>query len=191
MIATILRLYDYEGNIKIDDVNTKSVPLHTLRNNITVVPQDSIIFSGTIRDNIDPEEKLTDAQIWEAIEQVGIRHVVPSLDVKTEDSNLSTGHKQLLCLVRAVIEKNKILILDEANADLDMDNELLVDNVIRTVFSTCTVLAVIHKLHSVFNYDKVMVLEGGRTAEFGCPRELSMKTDSIFSKMILNDGVNF
>ncbi|KAJ8957017.1 hypothetical protein NQ318_012189 [Aromia moschata] len=185
ILSTLFRLYEYEGNIWIDDVDISTVTLTCLRRSIAIIPQDPILFTGTIRSNIDPDKKYTDAVIWKAIDQVKIKHLITSLDVEVKEggSHFSVGQKQLICLARAAIDKFKIVVLDEATANMDAVTDKMLHDVIDELFSQCTMLMIAHRLHSVLNCDKVMVLDNGRIVEFDNPRVLLEDEDSIFCSM--------
>lgn len=155
------------------------------RKNISIIPQDPILFTGTVRENLDPHKKYADYALWNIIDRVGIRSIIPSLEHAVEDSgsSYSSGQKQLICLARAAIAKCKILILDEATANIDAVTEKLLHKVIDEIFYECTIAMIAHKLHLVMNCDKVLVMDNGNIVEFDDPRNLLNKEDSFFHKM--------
>lgn len=129
--------------------------------------------------------KYTDAQIWDVIDKVKIKEMVPTLDTMIEDSGAkySSGQKQLVCLARAAISKCKILILDEATANMDADTDKMLHKVIHEIFAEFTILTIAHRLHSILNCDKVIVLDKGNIIEFDDPKVLMTIKSSQFHKM--------
>lgn len=138
-----------------------------------------------MRENIDPQNKYSDEIIWNVIRRVGIQDMVPSLDAIIEDSgsHYSSGQKQLFCLARAAISKSKVLVLDEATANMDAETDKMLHDIIFEVFSDCTVLMIAHRMHLILNCDKVLVLDKGNIVEFDDPHTLVNREGSLFSKM--------
>ena len=166
-----------------------------LRSRLTIIPQDPVLFSGTLRDNIDPFEQCTDAQIWNVLELSHLKSFVEGLtsgleyEIAEGGSNLSVGQKQLVCLARALLRKTKILILDEATASVDLDTDDLIQATIREEFSDCTVLTIAHRLNTILDSDRIMVLGEGRIIEFDTPNILMANTESHFYKMAKDAGL--
>nr|CAI5851682.1 unnamed protein product [Callosobruchus analis] len=187
IISTLFRLYDCEGRIDIDRVNTKDVALKYLRSKIAIIPQDPILFSGTIRENIDPYKTYPDSRIWETISKVKIKDIIPNLDMMIQDngSNFSAGQKQLICLARAVIGKCKIVVLDEATANMDPFTDKMLHAVIEEVFSDCTILTIAHRLQYIMDCDKVIVMDNGELVECDNPKDLLQNQGSLFYKMCM------
>ncbi|CAH1982549.1 unnamed protein product [Acanthoscelides obtectus] len=185
VISTLFRLYDCEGKIEIDRVDIKDVSLKYLRNKIAIIPQDPILFSGTIRENIDPSKTFADNKIWETISKVKIKDIISSLDMTIQDngSNFSSGQKQLICLARAVIGNCKIVVLDEATANMDPVTDKMLHAVIDEVFSDCTILTIAHRLQYILDCDKVIVMDNGELVECNSPKELLQDQSSLFYKM--------
>jgi ATP-binding cassette subfamily C (CFTR/MRP) protein 4 len=185
IISTILRMHKFEGKIFIDGVDITTLPLDTLRANISVISQDPVLFTGTVRENIDLNGKYTDHEIWNALRIVNLDGLFPNLDhrISGADLNLSLGQKQLLCLARAIICNNKIVIMDEATANVDRKTEILIHNIVPEVFASCTLILITHKLDYVLEYDKVMVLNGGSIIEFDRSSVLLKNQNGLFYKM--------
>jgi ATP-binding cassette subfamily C (CFTR/MRP) protein 4 len=185
IISTILRLHKFEGKIFIDGVDIATLPLETLRSNVSVISQDPALFTGTVRQNIDLTGKYTDAEIWNALKVVKLERSFSSLDhrISTVVSNLSLGQKQLLCLARAIIRKSKILIMDEVTASVDQKTENMIHRIVLEELAYCTVIMITHKLDYVLQYDKVMVLDNGSVVEFDHPSLLLENVNGLFHKI--------
>ena len=149
--------------------------LHSLRQHISVIPQVPFLFKGTVRQNIDPFGSASDEQLWRAIEESGLKNHIKSLE-KELDTNIenisesfSVGQRQLLCLSRALLRRNKFLVLDEATSNVDMQTDSFIQNTIREKFVDTTVITIAHRLNTIADYDKVIVMEQGRIVEQGSP----------------------
>lgn len=179
-----------DGAIYIDNVNTKKIGLHDLRNKISIIPQEPVLFSATLRDNLDPFHKFHDADLWNALEEVKLKHMVDSLDYHLEQggSNFSVGQRQLICLARAILQDNKILVLDEATANVDLTTDALVQTTIRKKFKDCTVLTIAHRLNTIMDSDKVLIMDQGQVLEFDHPYVLLQDEQSQFSSMVQETG---
>lgn len=177
------------GNIYIDGVDISKLGLHHLRSKLTIIPQEPVLFSGTLRMNLDPFDVHLDTTIWRALEHAHLKSFVESLPKKlyhncTEGGeNLSVGQRQLICLARALLRKTQILILDEATAAVDMETDKLIQETIWQEFESCTILTIAHRLNTVLNSNRVMVLDAGRIIEFDSPSKLLSNADSVFFKM--------
>ncbi|KAJ3652708.1 hypothetical protein Zmor_018650 [Zophobas morio] len=181
LISTLVRLYDFEGTIFIDNVDIKTLPLDFLRSKISVVPQEPTMFSGTLRENIDSTGKHSDDDIWKAISTVNLS-LFGNLDEKI-DMNLSICQKQLICVCRALVQRNKIVIFDETNASVDSDTEVLIQKIISEIFAECTVIAIMHKLRHILDFDLVLVLDKGVIIESGDPSSLLKKKNGVLSNL--------
>ncbi|KAF5273608.1 hypothetical protein FQR65_LT04607 [Abscondita terminalis] len=190
IISAIFQLFDIQGKIIIDDVNIQEIGLHDLRKKISIIPQNPVIFAGSIRRNLDPFDECSDELLWKALEEVNMKDAVEALDsglqmeISEGGLNLSVGQRQLICLARAIIRNNKILILDEATANVDPQTDAVIQETIRTKFSKCTVLTVAHRLHTIIDSDKILVLDAGEVVEFDRPDVLLENKDGVFYKMV-------
>uniref|UniRef100_A0A8C9ZYF9 ATP-binding cassette, sub-family C (CFTR/MRP), member 2 n=1 Tax=Sander lucioperca TaxID=283035 RepID=A0A8C9ZYF9_SANLU len=176
-----------EGRILIDDVDVSTIGLHDLRNRLTIIPQDPVLFSGTLRMNLDPFNKFSDEEIWRVLDLSYLKDYVAGLqeglqhEVAEGGENLSVGQRQLLCLARALLRKSRILILDEATAAVDLETDNLIQKTIRNEFSHCTVLTIAHRLHSIMDSSRVMVLNAGKIVEFDSPTNLLEKQGHFYA----------
>ncbi|KAM9537342.1 ATP-binding cassette sub-family C member 3 [Guaruba guarouba] len=183
-----------KGEIKIDGVKIAEIGLHDLRSRLTIIPQDPVLFSGTLRMNLDPFNKYSDEEIWKALELSHLKRFVSSqpsmLDYECSEGgeNLSVGQRQLVCLARALLRKTRILILDEATAAIDLETDDLIQTTIRTQFEDCTVLTIAHRLNTIMDYTRVLVLDNGTVAEFDTPANL-IASKGIFYSMAKDAGL--
>ncbi|KAJ3656713.1 hypothetical protein Zmor_015763 [Zophobas morio] len=191
IISTLFRLYEVDGTIAIDGVDTKLMSLDCLRKHISIIPQDPVLFTGTIRDNIDPEGQYTDDVIWNAIDSAYLKKLIPSLDYEITESgsSFSVGQRQLICLARAIVRNNKIIVLDEATANMDPETDELIHQTIHKSFKDCTVFTIAHKLHSIINCDKIIVMDKGEMIECGDPDSLLQNKKGNFYRMVKKAGI--
>ncbi|KAF9548180.1 multidrug resistance-associated ABC transporter [Agrocybe pediades] len=194
-----------EGRILIDGIDTSKVGLTDLRSRLTIIPQDPTILSGTLRSTLDVFDEYEDAEIYEALRRV---HLIPSEDTPAEAANtvnanvfrdldskvseggenFSTGEKQLLCMARAILKRSKILVMDEATASVDYATDELIGKTIRHEFAESTILTIAHRLRTVIDYDRVMLLEQGRIIEFDRPATLLSNPASKFYSLCKATG---
>ncbi|XP_045532542.1 multidrug resistance-associated protein 1 isoform X4 [Pieris brassicae] len=183
------------GKIMIDGIDISSIGLHQLRSRITIIPQDPILFSGTLRLNLDPFETFTDDQIWRSLEHAHLKAFVQGLpsgllhEVSEGGGNLSVGQRQLVCLARALLRKTPLLVLDEATAAVDLETDDLIQKTIRTEFASCTVLTIAHRLNTIMDSTRVMVLDKGQLVEYAPPEQLLQDKNSIFYSMAKDAGL--
>uniref|UniRef100_H3CHF1 Multidrug resistance-associated protein 1 n=1 Tax=Tetraodon nigroviridis TaxID=99883 RepID=H3CHF1_TETNG len=175
-----------EGHIFIDGVDIRELGLHDLRSRITIIPQDPVLFSGSLRMNLDPFDKYSDEEIWKSLEYSHLKTFVSGLPNKLNHEcseggeNLSVGQRQLLCLARALLRKSKVLVLDEATAAVDMETDHLIQATIRSQFEDCTVLTIAHRLNTIMDYSRVLVLDKGELVEFASPSNLLAEKGSFY-----------
>lgn len=168
--------------------------MHDLRKNISIIPQEAVLFSGSLRFNLDPFDERTDDELWHSLEQVELKQLVSALpggiDCKVQDggSNFSAGQRQLFCLARAILRHNKILILDEATANVDSQTDHIIQETIRHQFADCTIITVAHRLHTIMDSDKVMVIDAGNILEFDHPYVLTQDNNSFFKRLLEQTG---
>lgn len=196
IIQSLFRMAQNEGQILIDGVDVGVIGLHDLRKKISIIPQEAVLFSGSMRFNLDPFDERTDDELWDSLEQVELKAVVSAMpggiDCKILDggSNFSAGQRQLLCLARAILRNNKILLLDEATSNVDSETDKLIQQTIRNKFADCTVITIAHRLHTVMDSDKVLVVDAGEIMEFDHPFELIQKTDGFFKGLLDQTGTS-
>ncbi|PYH86162.1 multidrug resistance protein MDR [Aspergillus uvarum CBS 121591] len=186
LILALLRMIEIQsGDISIDGVSLQSCPRDSIRSKITVIPQEPVLFPGTIRENITSFQAVDDDRVLRALEKVQLREYVAThggLDKGIEDLPLSAGQKQLLCLARAIVSKQKILLLDEVTSHVDDETDRVMQRVIREEFRGCTVIAVAHRVHTLVDYDRIVVFEDGRVIEYDAPAALLGRSGSVFGR---------
>jgi ABC-type multidrug transport system fused ATPase/permease subunit len=196
------------GLITIDDVDVSSIGLNDLRSGISIIPQDPLLFSGTLRSNIDPFSTKTDAELYDALKRA---HLVPSsstysaepasgtqtpgasrfnLDtvIEEEGNNLSVGERSLVSLARAMVRGTKVLVLDEATASVDVETDSKIQETIRNEFKDRTLLCIAHRLRTILSYDRILVMSDGQVAEFDTPENLFLK-NGIFTEMAQKSSI--
>ncbi|QLQ77932.1 hypothetical protein HG537_0A01790 [Torulaspora globosa] len=212
IITALFRFLDPEtGNIKIDNIDITSVDLQRLRRSITIIPQDPTLFTGTVKSNLDPYCEYSDQQIFEALKRVNLvtqeeldrstegesssissENVNKFLNLYSEISegggNISQGQRQLVCLARSLLRCPKVILLDEATASIDYASDAKIQQTIRKEFSGSTILTIAHRLRSVIDYDKILVMDAGEVKEFDHPYSLLLNKNSIFYSMCEQSG---
>ena len=179
----------FSGSIRLDGIDLSQIGLDDVRKNIAIIPQDPVLFAGTIRSNLDPFTDYRDFELESALEKVHMVDFVRAQkdglahEVKEGGANLSVGQRQLLCMARALLRKAKVIVMDEATASVDMETDALIQATIRDQFKGSTVLTIAHRLATVMACDRVMVLGEGRVLEMGDPSALSADSGSVFHEM--------
>lgn len=171
------------GTISIDDIDISTIPREEVRKRLNTLPQEPFFLHGSVRENVDPREIASDEDIVDALRAVGIWELFESsggLDGQVNEEKLSHGQRQLFCLARAIVNPARILIIDEATSSIDSDTDMLIQRVLRVRFQSRTVIAVAHKLDTVLDFDRVIVLDKGRIVEVGNPQELLTMPESAF-----------
>ncbi|XP_069613612.1 ATP-binding cassette sub-family C member 5-like [Ranitomeya imitator] len=192
LAMTLFRLVELSGGvISIDNVRIDTIGLEDLRKNLSIIPQEPVLFVGSVRWNLDPVNEYTDEEVWDALEKTHMKQHVQQLNGKlhahvTENGgNFSVGERQLLCMARALLRNSQILLLDEATAAIDNETDALVQDTINDAFSDCTVLIIAHRLNTVFHCDRIMVMDHGKIMEFDKPSVLLSNENSTFRAMAL------
>ena len=189
LMLSLLRLLEAkEGQILIDDINIENVTLEDLRQRVTVIPQDPQLFEGTLKENVDVLSEFSYEEIQKTLEAVNLGNLTKSKEgldyqIKSGGENLSAGEKQMVCIARALLKKSKVILIDEATSNIDMNNEEVFLNIVRERFTNCTVLMIAHRLKTIINCDKVAVMREGKVVEFGSLSDLLKTENGIFSEM--------
>merc|ERR1712062_709433 len=183
------------GQICIDDIDIATMGLHCLRNKLTIIPQEPVLFSGSLRMNLDPFNTYSDDDLWQTLKLSHLDNFVNSLkeglqhEISEGGENVSVGQRQLICLARALLRKTKILVLDEATAAVDLETDDLIQATIRKEFSDCTIMTIAHRLSTIMDYDMILVLQNGEKVEYDSPEILKKNSNSIFYSMCKDAGL--
>ena len=195
LIKAMLRLIEPAGGaIFLDGHDIAAVPLQLLRQRLSVISQSPVLFSGTLRFNLDPLGAWVDDEIWAALKRVQLAAAVEALpfgldsEVAEAGGNFSLGQRQLLCMARALLPHNRVLLLDEATANVDKRTDALIQATVREEFSDATVLMVAHRLDTVIDCDRVMVMDAGTLSQYGAPGELLADPDGLFARFVAETG---
>ena len=195
LLISLLRIVETsEGKITIDDVDLSKIGLQDLRSKITIIPQEPVLFVGTVRDNIDLFHKSTDEEIWRALDAVRLRDVIGKMSDKLQSrvlengKNFSVGERQLFCLARALCSKGKIFVLDEATAAVDVSTDKLIQKAIKENFADYTILTIAHRLNTIMDSDKVLVMDAGKVVEFAPPLTLLKQPNGYFTNLLKQTG---
>jgi ABC-type multidrug transport system fused ATPase/permease subunit len=195
LVTALFRMVEpSEGTIEIDGVDIMKLGLTDLRRKLSIIPQMPQLFIGTVRYNVDPFKEKEDKDIWRALEMVQLKSYIDSLPDKLESkveengSNFSVGQRQLLAMARALLVDAKILLLDEATAAVDNETDSLIQAMVRKNFKEKTVLTIAHRLNTIMDYDRIMVLDKGKLVEFDSPKNLLDDKTTIFYSMVEATG---
>ena len=167
------------GKILIDNIDISKIDLYSLRENISIIPQEPTLIEGSLKYNIDPYNKYSDSEINKLINEIGLDVFMSdkNLDYKIEENgnNLSVGERQLICIARAFLKKNKIIVMDEATSSIDFKTENIIQNTISKFMNNCTIITIAHRIKTIINYDKILVMSNGEIVEFDTPQNLLEK----------------
>ncbi|KAH9747859.1 ABC transporter C family member 2 [Citrus sinensis] len=201
MLNALFRIVELErGKISIDGCDVSKFGLTDLRKVLSIIPQSPVLFSGTVRFNLDPFNEHTDADLWEALERAHLKDVIRknsfglAAEVSEGGENFSVGQRQLLSLARALLRRSKILVLDEATAAVDVRTDALIQRTIREEFKSCSMLIIAHRLNTIIDCDRILVLDAGQVQTFlqvlehDTPEALLLREDSAFSRMVQSTG---
>ncbi|CAM0902867.1 unnamed protein product [Alopecurus aequalis] len=195
MLNALFRIVELEqGRILVDGCDTSKFGIWDLRKVLGIIPQAPVLFSGSIRFNLDPFSEHNDADLWEALERAHLKDVIRrnplGLDAEVSEAgeNFSVGQRQLLSLARALLRRAKILVLDEATAAVDVRTDALIQKTIREEFKSCTMLIIAHRLNTVIDCDRLLILSSGKIQEFDTPEHLLSNEEGAFSKMVQSTG---
>ncbi|KAH9080865.1 hypothetical protein Ae201684P_007951 [Aphanomyces euteiches] len=189
LMAALFRMVpSSSGRITIDGV----LSLKSLRSGLTIIPQDPVLFSGSVRLNLDPTNDADDADLWTVLKRVHLSDAIPSLEfeIAEKGSNLSVGQRQLVCIARALLRRSKVVVLDEATANIDPESDCLIQQTMRECFENVTRLIIAHRLDTILDSDRILVLDAGAVKEYGTPSELFANKDSAFAQLAQHANID-
>jgi len=195
LLYCIMRMAEaFKGTVVIDDIDIASIGLHDLRRNVAIIPQEPVMFTGTLRSNLDPSNERSDAELWALLRMVRMEDKVKSFPdtlltpIDDNGAQFSVGQRQLFNVARAVLSKCSIVLLDEATAAVDMQTDAIIQDVFRSCFASRTVLTIAHRLSTIIDYDRILVMHQGRCVEFDTAAALLARPASIFSGLVDQTG---
>ena len=194
LVSALFRMPQPTGQVIIDDVNIGKLNIQSARQAMSVITQNPILFTGSLRMNLDPFQEYSDQELWDALEEASLKNMVKKLpkqlseEVKECGANFSVGERQLLCLARALLKRSKIIIMDEATANVDYKTDQLIQDTIHTKSKHCTVITIAHRLNTIIDYDRVVVLENGKVVEYDKPEILLQNEGGQFSRLYRHGG---
>ena len=172
------------GTILIDNVDITKIGLSLLRQIITIIPQDPTLIEGTLRENLDPTGKFNDEEMIFNMNLIGLAYLMEEkgldFEIKEYGKNLSVGERQLICMVRAILRKSKIIVMDEATSNIDYNTEKLIQKTILKILRGSTIITIAHRINTILDYDRIFVLDKGELIEEGTPRQLIDKKGNFY-----------
>ncbi|CAK5180114.1 unnamed protein product, partial [Aphanomyces euteiches] len=187
LVVALMRFVELDASqITMEGVDISTIGLHDLRDKISIIPQDPVLFYGTIRSNLDPFDRYGDYALWTAIKRANLHNAVATLDAKVDErgQNFSVGERQLICIARALLKKSKVILMDEATASIDPNTDRLIQERVRELFKDCTCLTNAHRINSILDSDRILVMDKGSAAEFDPPKELLKNPKGIFTNLV-------
>lgn len=190
LLFRIVELEPDGGEVSIDGINISKIGTEALRSGMSIIPQDPVLFSNTVRYNIDPFNMASDSEIWDVLDKVQLGSVIAALpkglnDIVAEGGeNFSQGQRQLICIARSLVRRPKILVMDEATASIDNKTDATIQEMIRNNFTDATVLTIAHRLNTIMDSDRVLVLDDGNIREYDSPENLMAKENGLFKAMV-------
>ncbi|KAI9340247.1 P-loop containing nucleoside triphosphate hydrolase protein [Obelidium mucronatum] len=195
LMLSLFRILEPDsGKITIDGIDISTLGVKDLRSRLSIIPQDPVLFSGTVRSNLDPLSEHSDLDIWNALESAGMKTAVGAMDgglnatVDSLGENLSVGQRQLLCLARAILRRPKLIVLDECTANVDLETDHFIQLALKETMHNATILTIAHRLNTVMEADRILVLDNGHVVEFDSPRKLLLKGGGVFASMVKETG---
>ncbi|TMW69134.1 hypothetical protein Poli38472_001290 [Pythium oligandrum] len=195
LTMALFRINELEsGRIVIDGQDISTINLHTLRSRMSIIPQVPVLFKGPLRAYMDPFNAYTDADIWQAFDKIGLKDMISALDGKLDHElsengeNFSVGERQMLCLARALLRQSRVVVMDEATASIDLATEQKLQSMIQREFVDATVLTIAHRLATVLDSDRILVLSDGRMVEFDTPQRLAQREGGVFRELAQESG---
>jgi ABC-type multidrug transport system fused ATPase/permease subunit len=195
LIVSLFRIVEpFQGQIVLDGVDLLTLGLDEVRGRIAAIPQDPVLFSGSVRSNLDPYGRHSDGELWDALGHVALKELVAALPeglsarVAEGGENFSVGQRQLLCVGRALLRRPRVLVADEATASVDSETDALIQRTIRREFADCTVLTIAHRINTILDSTKVLVMDDGLVKEFDAVPALMGRRDSSFRAMVMEAG---
>lgn len=189
VFQALFRMVDVAaGHILIDGLDITNVSRMELRNKLAIIPQDPVLFAGSVRDNLDPFHEYDDAAVWSALDSCALKEAVVATGglnsvVLERGKNFSLGQRQLMCLGRALLKRSKVICIDEATANVDHETDELIQRTLQTQFTECTVITVAHRLETILDSDRILVMSKGRSVDFDTP-DVLRKRDGLFSDLL-------
>ncbi|XP_076011422.1 ATP-binding cassette sub-family C member 12 [Genypterus blacodes] len=178
------------GTILIDGVDITAIGLQELRSKLSIIPQDPVLFFGTVRYNLDPFDNYSDEDLWAVLEKTYLKDTISKLnkqlqaEVLVNGENFSVGERQLICMARALLRNSKIIVMDEVTASIDAETDSLIQKTVVEAFKDCTVLTIAHRIQTILHTDRILVMDKGEAAEFESPDVLRQRPDSLFSSLL-------
>lgn len=190
LVTAIMRMAQVEGEILIDGLNLEDVDIMCTRKRLSVISQTPVLLNGSVRENLDPSAKIKDHEIWNALQQLDMTSLIQNLSEKLDTkitgtgSNFSVGQTQLLHIARILLKKNKVVIFDEATGKVDQETNQQIQETVRRVFKDCTVIIISHRLSTILDCDRVLVLDQGVIVEFDKPDVLFRRENGLLREML-------